>query len=395
MAADAYFERERRAGYDPELVHGSTLLLVGCGAVGSNLALSAGLSGVGTTLVADFDRASPTNLTRAPLLTRSSVRRYKVVELSRNLRRFAYAPEPRIGYAIARGEEIGLGVYARATDVASAVDSLGSRAFIADACRLVGRPFIETGVRPPWARITVFPNCSADEPCWRCLVPDATYGGVSCALYAQSTVAAGGLPATQTTAAVAANYAAEAVLQAVHGRFPLGNMALNVNIATGVVRQVSVTRDPNCPGVHRVLPQPRPLMVSADAPLSVLFDALRAKFSDPVIRLPLPVVASTPCVRCGREVSVGQVAALIQNPPRCRRCPNGRNGVGAVPVVVHELDSKSPLVELPCRRVGLPPLAWIEVTDRASGHTEVVELVGDLADVFTFVAPFARRGQRP
>ena len=51
--SDATFSRELLAGYNPKLLAESTVLIVGVGALGQNLALNLALSGVGKLRIID------------------------------------------------------------------------------------------------------------------------------------------------------------------------------------------------------------------------------------------------------------------------------------------------------------------------------------------------------
>ena len=64
------FSRERLAGYDPERINNSTVLIVGAGALGQNTALDLALSGIGEMRIVDRDRFEEHNRTRSPALPR-------------------------------------------------------------------------------------------------------------------------------------------------------------------------------------------------------------------------------------------------------------------------------------------------------------------------------------
>ena len=67
MVGNEVFSREMLAGYDPEILHGGTVLVVGAGAGGQNLLQNLALSGVGEIRIVDHDHFEEHNRTRSPL----------------------------------------------------------------------------------------------------------------------------------------------------------------------------------------------------------------------------------------------------------------------------------------------------------------------------------------
>ncbi len=64
------FDRERLAGYDPQLLNQAYVAVVGLGAAGCNIVQTLALSGVGNLGLVDFDVVEASNLTRSPLFDR-------------------------------------------------------------------------------------------------------------------------------------------------------------------------------------------------------------------------------------------------------------------------------------------------------------------------------------
>ena len=185
--------RERLAGYDPERLERAVILLVGAGAAGCNIALDLALSGVGELRVVDFDHVEASNVSRAPLFRRERLVggrvRHKARELAQGFLAFSYAANPLARFAVAPVQALGLGAFQGVDVVISAVDGFRDRAWLSDAARACGVPFIEVGFSAPRGHVSVFPNRSSEEPGWRCLMPGADTGGISCALYARSVCA--------------------------------------------------------------------------------------------------------------------------------------------------------------------------------------------------------------
>ena len=381
--------REALAGYDRARLEGAVVVVVGAGAAGNNIVLTLALAGAGEVRIIDPDTVEPSNLTRSPLFRRERLagnrRRHKARELALGALGHSYASAPVARYAAARVEALGLGVFEGAHVVVSAVDSLAVRAYLADATRLLGIPLVETGFAGPHGHVSVFANRAGEEPCWRCLHPQVAAGGFSCALYAAEAEAQGRTPATQTVAAAFGALAAEAVVQALHGEFPLGGRVMELNVRTGASNSYCISADPACPGAHRRYPEPTPLDVGAEQPLKALFAALGARFGDPVLHLPMPYLVSAPCARCGALVSIGRPIESGLERIVCKACPTvpqfGPNSLQ----VFTEVRATDAIRDRACRKVGLPPGAVFQVEDLQRRTTEVVRLRGGPGDLLTTV----------
>ena len=394
---DPLFSRERLAGYDPDLLRKSAITIIGSGAAGNNAALNLALAGLGSLRFIDPDVVEPSNLTRSPLFDRRRLeggrRRFKARELALGALAFSYAEEPVMRYAVAKIEELGLGALLGSSAAIAAVDSLPVRAYLADATRLLGIPLVEVGFSGHRGQISVFPNRSEAEPCWRCLHPEVEHGGVSCTLYARGVVSEGRVPATQPLAALFGSLAAEHAVQAAHGLFPLGGQAFFLDSWTGRSGKVGITRDPACPGAHRSLPMPRVLSVRSLDLVGRLLEETGRTLRDPIIYLPSPYVASAPCATCGASVPIGKPAWSIPRRPECRKCPElPRLDLGG-PVVVTRLEIGSELAGRRLSEVGFAPGALIEVGSLSSGNSLVFQLAGSLDDLFTTLRRKPRNGQ--
>lgn len=339
--------RERAAGYDPERLRHARVVVVGAGAIGANATQTLTLSGVGELRVVDFDRVEAGNLARSPLFRASDAGRSKARVAAERAARLS-PHGARVRYAQARFEELGLGAFEDADVVLSAVDSAEGRARLADACRLLSVPLVESGFDGSVVHASAWPNRSADDPCYRCLDPLASSQRASCSLYAREVVAAGYLPAIQSAAAVAANLAAEAVILFLHGRAPLAEKYLELDVRTGTARRIRVARLERCPGAHDVLPPPE--MANA-VPVTPVRDLL-ARFP-PVARLVLrdPFVLSAPCARCGTRVEVGLPLGRAPT-PACAACPPARSEAPAPLILSHAITMNDDVARLPLSAFG-------------------------------------------
>lgn len=378
--------RERLAGYDPARLERAVVLLAGAGAAGANLALDLALSGVGELRVVDFDHVEPSNLSRVPLFRRERLLggrvRQKARELAQGYLSFSLAPDPLVRFATVPVEALGLGAFRGVDVVVSAVDSFRVRGWLSDAARRLGIPLVECGFSAPRGHVSVFPNRTADEPCWRCLVPGASAGHASCTVYARQVAAEGRVPATQTVAALFGALAAEAALLALHGVFPLGGKVRDLDVRTGKGTTIEVVADPGCTA-HERLSEVIDLAVGAGDPLAALLEAVRGVAAEPVVHLPAPYLTRVPCALCGAGVPVGKPVWAVREPPVCRSCPKVAQLHGQGVVTQSTVARGDELAARSCRALGIAPGAILLVEDSVTHESHTVRIAGTVDDLFT------------
>ena len=388
LEGNGLHSREAIAGYDRKGMEEGVIVLVGCGAAGCNIAQTLALSGVGELRLVDPDVVELSNVTRSPLFRRerlaSGRERHKVREVALGVLALSTAASPRVRFAVRPIEALGYGALRGASVVISALDSLSGRAYLADLTRALGVPLVELGFQGHEGHVAVFPNAADDEPCWRCMHPRVADGRLSCREYARAVVARGMTPATQPLAATFSALAAEAAIGALHGRFDLGGRYLGLDIRSGRAHRLEIALEPQCPGVHRRLRPDASVPVTARQPLTTLFEAVRSLVSEPVIHLPAEYVVSAPCVACGSEVPVGRPAWMMKEAPRCRRgcAPRPRLGGSGV-LAVTTLRAQDDLATHTCLALGCAPGTLVTIEDVVTHASVVVELAGDLDDLYT------------
>jgi adenylyltransferase/sulfurtransferase len=388
---NGFFSRETRAGYDANVIGNARVVLVGAGALGSNVALNLALLGVGEIRIIDPDVVDPSNVTRSPFFgveQPGAPARKKAREVARGILALHRGAAPLVRYADALVESLGLACIEGVSAVISAVDANRGRRWLADATRLMEVPLVEAGFSGSAMTLTVWPNRGAEDACWRCLHPSVAGSGASCALYARRVVEEGGVPATQPVASAAAALVAEAAISAVHGRSPLADSLLTFDVRTGEARVVRVPPNPECPGVHRRLGPAQALEARSDEPLRAAIQEIAKSVTEPRIVLPHPIVLEAPCDRCGAGVPVRRPAWMLKEPPVCGDCGEMR-GVPGLLEVVREVTLRDQLAATKARKLGLGPAALFEVED-ASGELSAFRLAGTPDDLFTT----KRRGPR-
>ncbi len=385
---DGMHSRERLAGYDTDVLSNAIACVVGAGALANYVVQAFALAGIGEVRIVDFDTIEPSNLTRSPLFPRDSVRgakpKFKARSMASELLRLSYAERPVVRSAISRYEELGLAFFEGASIIVGATDSFSARADLSDIARLLGIPFCEAGFRGLSGAFSLFANRTAEEACFRCLMPSTNvHGRMGCALYAREIVAAGRTPATPTVAGFFGALVAEAAIAAMHGEFPLSEKALTFDLRTGKSVQATVAPDPNCPGVHtRWKGRIEEVEVKASEPVTALFEKAAASFREPAVHLRRPHLASAPCELCGRSVNIQSPLWRVAEPPRCKVCPEGQPSWGTVPRLLTSVTPEDQAARRPLVRFGIRPRDVLEIEDRGTpGVSRIVRLAGSLDEL--------------
>ncbi len=396
---DQLFSRERLAGYDPERLSRAVVTIVGCGAGGNNVAQSLALVGVGELRFIDPDVVEPSNLPRSPLFDAAQAggkrRRYKAGECAARALKISRAEAPVVRFAAKRIEELGTGALLGSDAVVAAVDAFPVRARLAYAARFLNIPLIELGFAGAHGHVSVWPGASdKDDACWSCCHPAVEHGGVGCGLYARRAAAEGIVPSTQPLAGAIGNLAAVHVLEALHGRFPLGGRIAHLDLHRGTSRIVQVAREPSCPGDHRARMPVRTVPVSCTDTVRELMEAVRAFAADPVLHLPDPYVEEAPCQKCGTAVRIRRPAWALEAPPECHACPDVPQFGAAGVVAVSSIEPDAMFSPFLLEWLGLGPAAVVEVLDRASELRMAVQLDGGVDDLYATLRREGRNGRR-
>jgi len=216
----------------------SRVLIVGVGALGSNLATLLVRAGVGFVRIVDRDRLEPNNLHRQVLFDEDDFRakRSKSLAAARKLRRINSGVTVEDHFA-----EVDASTIETLMDgvdlVLDGADNFETRYLVNDACVKHGVPWIYGGVIGcTGMTLTVLPSSG---PCIRCLFPDPPPPG--------------SLPTTATDGVLNTAPALVATLQATEAYKVLLDPGavtvdlLHIDLWGRSFRQLEVRRDPDCP----------------------------------------------------------------------------------------------------------------------------------------------------
>jgi molybdopterin/thiamine biosynthesis adenylyltransferase len=383
--------REIAAGYDPERLAQTRVLLVGGGALGQNVGLNLALSQVGQICLVDMDRFEAHNATRSPCFPSPSERRRwgdgKAAVVARKLRQLvSWSERPELTYSEGPIQQFGDEPFRNATVVVSAVDSDVARAYVGSMARKHRLPLVEGGFHGADVSFCVLSN-DGDGPCWSChRQPQAVdHLRMSCTAGARQAEAVGFVPATQPAAGVLAALMAEAAIQLGHDNREFVNHRVYLNARSAKATTVRLAIDELCAGRHDWPETSLKVAVAGSSPASELLGQLAALLAHPSVSLPHRFVVSAPCAGCLNPLEINRPEWALSGRPRCQGCGgpwqlrNGETDGVSPPVEVYPLLSEDTpeLFRYSLDTLGIAPGTLLEVTDDSSG-ARLVDVCGSV-----------------
>ena len=385
------------AGYDPALLAEAKVLVVGLGALGQNVVQNLSLLGVGQLMLVDFDTFEGHNATRSPFYpTHGEVARLgrgKAAVVAHRAAQVSTADSPAVYYSADLIQVLGDGAVSWADIVVAAVDSMTARAWLAERCRVLGRPMIEGGFSGADFNLSAF-AATAGAVCYRCGRPDRE-SSMSCTAYALAAEKAHIVPAIQTSAAVLGGYQAEQVVQLIHGRLDRLGWRSYGNVRRETLQTALLAVNDHCPGMH--FPEPLLGTVRDLGPAPTLADFMRgvaAQFGSAGMQLSEPVIPNLSCTSCKAPCLVQASESSWLVAPRCTECggPWPRTEVFA-PDSVMKIDTGDQLTDelasTPLANIGLRAGASVAAT-LANGRSGLLRIADDILECVERAVPLDR-----
>lgn len=211
--------------WNQELLHNSTVMVVGAGAIGNELIKNLALLGVGKIVIVDIDKIEQTNLTRSILYRMKDVGKYK----SQAAAEAAMEINPDVK-AICLNQnivtDIGLGVFRSMDIVLGGLDNREARLAINQSCYKVNKPWIDGAIEVlnGFARVFVPPG-----PCYECTMTETDWKLInkrkSCALLTHDEMLEGKTPTTPTSSSIIAGVQVQEMLKILHNDRNLPTLA--------------------------------------------------------------------------------------------------------------------------------------------------------------------------
>ncbi|HET8701192.1 MAG TPA: molybdopterin-synthase adenylyltransferase MoeB [Nitrococcus sp.] len=220
-----------------EKLHASRVLIVGLGGLGSPAAMYLAGAGIGTLVLADFDRVELSNLQRQIIHRTADIGRLKVDSAADAIR--ALNPEVGVESITTALDSDNLPALVKAVDlVLDGCDNFATRYAVNAACVAARRPLVSGSVIRMEGQVAVLRADRTGEPCYHCVYPEAGEAGETCS----ETGVMAPLPGV-----IGSIQAVEAIKVLVGLGQPLDSRLLVINAMDMQFRILRLRSDPQCP----------------------------------------------------------------------------------------------------------------------------------------------------
>lgn len=364
-----YHRQELITWWKQDKLASARVLVVGAGAIGNEVVKNLGLVGIGHIEICDMDTIEHSNLARCVFFSEQDEGQNKAEVLAREVSRLN-SEIVALGHSVAV-QRLGIG-YVRDFDIViGALDNREARAWVNQACRKLGIPWIDAAIEGLRGLVRFFGN---DGACYACTLTEADYKQMShrrsCALLAPEEMLSGKTPTNATTAAIVAGIQVQEAIKYLTGNADLLALVGKVWSYTGDTMDVFTSKysvDEFCLAHDRyedIVETPglgtlADLLVVAKEQLGETAQAL--DFEEDLISL-------EPCKKCGQgELVVKFRSAFGLGEGRCEECRIDRVGD-----VVTSLGPDSALME---RSISSLFFARKDIVSARAGEKRVAMIV--------------------
>lgn len=352
LADDRYARQRLITWWDQDVLAGASVLVVGAGALGNELAKNLALTGVGRLTLIDLDTVEASNLARCVLFRAGDDGRAKAEVVADRLRELN--PDVSVEGLVGDVRSLGLGRLADFDLLLGGLDNREARVWVNQAARKLGRTWIDGAIEGLRGTVRVF---TPEGPCYECTLGEADRRILaerrSCALLSPQEMLAGKVPTTATTASVIAAIQTQEAIKVLHGRqdlLALRNSGLVFIGETLETFPVTYSEDPYCLA-HDTYAELTPYPLKATTTLADLFAAFATSGRQPVAAdLEGDLVLGGECAGCAVSRTIQRFLAAAD--PEDGSCPSCGEALGLD--VRRSLAPNDPATRIPLVDLGLP-----------------------------------------
>jgi len=242
--------------FSQEDVQASSVAVIGCGAVGNEVAKNLALLGVGRIDLFDFDTIEIHNLTRSVLFRESDVGREKAEVAAARVREL----DPNIDVNYFVGDfwnHLSLGQAKDYSCIICCVDNFEARIKLNQLCILTKTNLINTGIDSKFGQIEVFPfKAHHDSACYECNLPNSAYERMqkrySCGWLKKVSFIEKKIPTTIITSSLTGAMAASVALDATRQDLQETARRILIDSSTGRSTVSTIGKSETCPACSSV-----------------------------------------------------------------------------------------------------------------------------------------------
>ena len=364
--------------WGPEQVsrlHGASVALVGCGALGGQLLPHLAMWGVNHIMLVDNGLVEPPNLGNQGFAV-DHLDMPKVLARTEQIHRIN--PGCEVDAHAERLEHLGWGVFQGLDLLFCCLDTLHARILLNEICLRLELDWVDAATEGDgqhlFGRVASFGG-QPEAPCFVCgyareeLAAAMQADQTSCPSWRNQ-----GKRASLPTLSASPESAVVSGLQAIYGvRRLFGETAheksveVQINLDVPYLREVALTLDARCTASHESYGEPVPL--SARHSLAETFDRAERRLGHEAL-LELAhksFVAAVRCVECQRVVAVGKAETAV--PKQGVPCPCGAMAVPGPHALLDQLERSEvqPYLSRSWKELGLPPEDVVIATGKHNG----------------------------
>ena len=361
-----------------DTVRAATVMIVGLGALGNEVAKNLALLGIGRLIIVDRDTVEFSNLSRSVLFRESDQGRRKTEVVAEQIR----ALNPDVDVLALHGDvtmDVGLGLFRRVDVAIGCLDSRAARLWLNDSCYLAGIPWVDGAIQDLFGEVRVFtPGFGACYACtlsasdWRIIREARPCNGL-----AVGNILEGRVPTTPTIGSIIGGIQSQEALKLVHGMPSHPGKAFVFRGLTTEADLVTLPRKDGCQS-HYTLPEVMELPLTSASTFRDLLREAHARLGGQAYLMlrGRELVSHLECPACGSREDLGVLEVRLT--PDLARCPSCGHGMREAETT-HVITDHDPFVDHTLSDAGFPPLDVIE----ARNATDAVglELTGDLSEV--------------
>lgn len=369
-AESRYARQELITWWDQDRLSDASVLVVGAGALGNELAKNLALVGIGSITVIDLDTVERSNLSRGVFFTEGDEGGYKADVVATGVQRLN--PELDVTGIVGNVTAQGLGWVQGFDLVLGGLDNREARVWVNQACRKLAIPWIDGAIEGLRGVVRTF---LPDGPCYECTLSETDRQILShrksCALLNDDEMASGKVPTTATSASLIAAVQVQEAIRLLHGAGQLANQGWTFIGETLDTWVTDYGEDEYCLA-HDRYAEIRPVKVTADTTLAEVIAELQLVDEVVAVDFEADMVLSASCATCDRTMIMNRrLVDLTRGNVECPGCSEMMAIESAT-----SLAPDHPVLEQPLSALGLPELEVISVRTEADrlhlcleGHT--------------------------
>ncbi|MEG3692367.1 ThiF family adenylyltransferase [Vibrio coralliirubri] len=309
--------------FPQQAVHDAKIAIVGCGAVGNEVAKNLALLGIGHIDLYDFDTIEIHNLTKSVLFRESDIGLNKVDVAKQRLIEL----EPSVTVDAYHGDVwdlLNFGLLESYSCVVCCVDNFEARIKLNRLCLLTGTPLINTGIDSKYCQIEAYPFGNSNETaCYECSLPLTVYEKVqerySCGWLKKVAYEEKKIPTTILTSSITGSLAASFAMGFIKGDFSNESTRVLLNSITGQSSLSTLATSELCPCCSEVSSESQIISCSRD--LTPLDNDMSLNF-DALVTSSDPIIVSAECSLCERKDESVELTRATNSDSSLMWCPD-------------------------------------------------------------------------